>query len=205
MASAVDSLGSEGWLHTARLSLAARAVALAISGLAGLVSVRTVVNELGVAGYALFAVVTTLPALLPFGDLGAGAAIIDAVASSDGSSASREHIQRTIVSGARALTWIGLFIATVSALATWTGAHTKVLGTAAGTGAGACVVTVGVLLACMLPLSLGVSVLSAVGRLHVALLLQAGAACSAWSSSCWPGPWTRRLPCTARPLFPASV
>jgi len=174
VAPAEDSLGSGALLRTARLSLATKAVALVISGIAGLVSVRTVVNELGVAGYALFAVVTTLPALLPFGDLGAGAAIIDAVASSDGSRASREHIQRTVVSGARALTWTGLFIATVSVLATWSGVHTKILGAAAGTGAGACVVTVGVLLACMLPLSLGASALSAVGRFHVALLLQAG-------------------------------
>ncbi|MET8801334.1 hypothetical protein [Streptomyces sp. NPDC004546] len=174
MTPAADRPGREAWLSSARLSVAARAVALAVSGLAGLISVRTVVNELGVAGYALFAVVTTLPALLPFGDLGAGAAIIDAVASSDGSSASREHIQRTIVSGARALTWIGLFIATASVLVTWSGAYSKALGAAAGPGAGACVVAVGVLLACMLPLSLGTPVLSAVNRLHVAVLLQAG-------------------------------
>ncbi|MEV6290598.1 hypothetical protein AB0M41_09250 [Streptomyces sp. NPDC051896] len=174
MTAAADSLGSEAWLRTPWLSLTAKAVALPVSGLAALLSVRTIVNELGVAGYALFAVVTTLPALLPIGDLGAGAAVIDAIASSDGSGTCREHIQRTVVSGARALTWTGLFIAASSVLAVWSGAHTKILGTAAGTGAGACLITVGVLLACSLPLSLGASTLSAVGRFHVAQLLQAG-------------------------------
>ncbi|NGN65085.1 hypothetical protein G5C51_14410 [Streptomyces sp. A7024] len=155
------------------LALGAKAAGLPIAGLAALLSARIVTDELGLAGYALFALITTLPALLPLGDLGAGAALLDAVAADDGSPRARAHTRGTLISGARMLNLAGAAVAATGLVLAGTGTHTWLLGTAATPSAGACVAVAGVLIGCTLPLGLGASALAAIDRYHVALLLQA--------------------------------
>ncbi|MGW2854149.1 hypothetical protein ACWDAZ_19710, partial [Streptomyces sp. NPDC001215] len=53
---------------------------LPVTAVTNLALAHTVVGAVGVPGYAQFALVTTLPAVLPLTDLGAGAAITEAVA-----------------------------------------------------------------------------------------------------------------------------
>ncbi|MFJ9865187.1 lipopolysaccharide biosynthesis protein [Streptomyces sp. NPDC101165] len=131
-------------------------------------------GALGVSDYALFSLVVTLPVLLlPIGDLGIGAALIDAVEGSKGSPGGREHIERTITSGARALTCTGVLIIIGALVVVATGAQSSLLGAASAPGAGASIATVAALMGCVVPLSLGYSALDALRRSHVSALLQA--------------------------------
>ncbi|MCQ4079695.1 hypothetical protein NGB36_03550 [Streptomyces sp. RB6PN25] len=121
-------------------------------------------------GYALFALATTLTALLPLGDLGAGAAVVNAMARSrDGD---REPLRRAITSGARALMCAGALIAAVGIVPACLGVWTPLLGHTGQPGADSCVAVAFALFGCGLPLGLGKSVLIALNRAHVALMLQ---------------------------------
>ncbi|MFC7263064.1 lipopolysaccharide biosynthesis protein [Streptomyces lutosisoli] len=167
-------LGASLLLRASLPSLLAKAVALPVSGFAILYSGHIVVGALGVSDYALFALIVTLPALLPIGDLGVGAALIDAVEGSRGRPGDRERIERTIASGARVLTCTGMLI-TIGGLAlVGTGAHTALLGTTSTPGAAACVAAAAAFIGCSVPLTLGSVALLAIRRAHVTVLLQAG-------------------------------
>jgi O-antigen/teichoic acid export membrane protein len=64
----------------ARRAFVVRAVTLPVSAVAGLLAARVTLSTLGVDGFAVFALVVGLTALIPIGDLGVGAAVTDAVA-----------------------------------------------------------------------------------------------------------------------------
>jgi O-antigen/teichoic acid export membrane protein len=150
--------------------MAAKAATLPVAALTALLGTRTVVDSLGVSGYALFALATTLPALLPLGDLGVGAAIVDAVARE--TEGDRELLRGAVTTGARTLMLAGGAIAAVGILPAFLHAWTPLLGHTAQPGTEAAVALAFTLFGCSLPLSLGKSLLVALGRTHVAVLLQ---------------------------------
>lgn len=61
-------------------SAGVRAALLPVSGIASLISTYFVVRELGPEGFAVFAILVALPALLPISDFGLGVALTDAAA-----------------------------------------------------------------------------------------------------------------------------
>lgn len=65
------------------LALGAKAVTMAISLVTGILTTRLILGEAGVEHYALYSLLTVLPSLLAFTDLGAGAVIVHGVATSD--------------------------------------------------------------------------------------------------------------------------
>jgi len=77
-------IGTEGastpLFSGATRSFIVRAATLPVATVAGLLAARVTVSMLGVDGYALFALVVGLAALIPVSDLGVGAAVTDAVA-----------------------------------------------------------------------------------------------------------------------------
>ncbi|MDU8997258.1 MULTISPECIES: lipopolysaccharide biosynthesis protein [Streptomyces] len=151
-------------------SVGARAVTLPVTAVTNLVLARTVVGAVGVPGYALFALVTTLPAMLPVTDLGAGAAITEAVARD--TSRQRRLVRGAVVSSARNLMCTGAVIAAVGVTLALFGMWGGLLGEAAQPGSDLTVAVASVLFGCSMPLGLSRSVLLAVNRNDVAFLLQ---------------------------------
>lgn len=78
----------------------ARIVILPLSGLAVLLSTRLMTGEYGTEAYALFALVASLPFLVPVADLGLGAAVTNAAAALPGSF---ENFKSTLAKASRVL------------------------------------------------------------------------------------------------------
>jgi O-antigen/teichoic acid export membrane protein len=150
-------------------TLGAKAVSLPVAGVTTLLATRTVVDSLGVSGYALFALATTLPALVP-SDIGTLSAIVNAMAESR--EADFTPFRRTIVSTARLLTFAGAFSAVVGIAPACLGAWSSLLGHRTQPGSDAAVAVAFLLFGCNLPLSLGISTLIALNRTHLAMLVQ---------------------------------
>ncbi|WP_406247013.1 hypothetical protein ACI7YT_16460 [Microbacterium sp. M] len=65
------------------LALGAKALTMVISLVCGVLTTRLVLGDAGVEYYALFSMLTSLPSLLSFTDLGAGAVVVNGIATSD--------------------------------------------------------------------------------------------------------------------------
>lgn len=65
------------------LALGAKAATMAVSLVCGVLTTRLILGDAGVEHYALYALLTVLPSMLAFTDLGAGAVIVHGVATSD--------------------------------------------------------------------------------------------------------------------------
>ena len=93
---------SGGMLATVGTTAAAKIVVVGLSGLLGIFTSRLIIANFGTDAYAQYGLLTTLPALLPFADLGIAAIVINAVAGSD-SVRSDEYVRRVIVTAFRIL------------------------------------------------------------------------------------------------------
>jgi O-antigen/teichoic acid export membrane protein len=145
-------------------------VSLPITAVSTLVATRTVVDSLGPSGFAFFALVTTLPLLLPLNDLGTGAAIVEAAGK--GNRESYQGLRGTIVTSARLLTCMGILGALVGIIPACLGAWGTLLNSEVQRYVDFSVAVTFVLFGCSLPLNLGNSVLIASNRTHVSLLFQ---------------------------------
>lgn len=65
------------------LALVARALTMVVSLVCGVITTRTILGEATLEQYALYTLLTTVPALISFTDLGSGAVIVNKVATSD--------------------------------------------------------------------------------------------------------------------------
>lgn len=65
------------------LALGARALTMAISLVCGVITTRMILGETDVQHYALYSLLITIPSLLTFTDLGSGAVLVNAVATSE--------------------------------------------------------------------------------------------------------------------------
>lgn len=65
------------------LALGARAVTMVVSLVCGIITTRLILGETDVQHYALYSMLITIPSLLTFTDLGSGAVLVNAVATSD--------------------------------------------------------------------------------------------------------------------------
>ncbi|GGC99793.1 hypothetical protein GCM10011512_28360 [Tersicoccus solisilvae] len=68
---------------TVTLSVVARGCSLAIALVCGVLTARVILGDAGVEYYALYTLITALPSLISFSDLGAGAVVVNATATSD--------------------------------------------------------------------------------------------------------------------------
>lgn len=65
------------------LALGARALTMVVSLVCGVITTRMILGETDVQHYALYSLLITIPSLLTFTDLGSGAVLVNAVATSD--------------------------------------------------------------------------------------------------------------------------
>ncbi|MGW0206733.1 lipopolysaccharide biosynthesis protein [Streptomyces sp. NPDC003233] len=128
------------------------------------------VDALGPTGFAFFALVTTLPLLLPLNDLGTGAAIVEAMGK--GSANNRRDLHGTIITSARLLSCAGILSALLGIVPACFGVWSTVLNSGAQRSGEVSVAVAFTLFGCSLPLNLGNSVLIALNRTHTALLFQ---------------------------------
>ncbi|MER5405503.1 hypothetical protein [Streptomyces sp. NPDC002769] len=150
--------------------MGARVVTLPVSAVTNLALAHTVVGAVGVPGYAQFTLVATLPAVLPLTDLGAGAAITEAVARD--TSHDQRLVRGTVLSSARNLMCAGAVIAVTGVTLALFGTWEALLGEAAQPSSDLTLAVASVLFGCSMPLGLSRSVLLAVNRNDIAFLLQ---------------------------------
>ncbi|MGN7797577.1 lipopolysaccharide biosynthesis protein [Leifsonia sp. 22587] len=152
---------------------AAKVVVMGISGLLGIVTSRVIIENFGVAAYAQYGLLTALPALLPFADLGMGAVLINAVASSDDPRRD-ETLRRTIATTMRVLTVSGLVIVAICLLISLFGLWPTLLGAGLLPGGGSTAALVcGVIFGLALPLAIGPRLLIGLGRNALQVATQA--------------------------------
>ncbi|MCH1882712.1 oligosaccharide flippase family protein [Agrococcus sp. ARC_14] len=154
------------------LALAAKAATMAISLVCGVLTTRLILGEAGVEHYALYALLTVLPSLLAFTDLGAGAVIVNGVATSDDPRGDPQ-LTAQLTSVGRIVVGFAAVLMLVNTLLLVTGGWNVALGDAgglpnAGVAAWACLTVF-----CLgIPVGIWVRIMLGLRRNHIVILLQ---------------------------------
>jgi O-antigen/teichoic acid export membrane protein len=153
-------------------ALIARAITTLTSAIFSILTARLLLGTAGIEQFALYSLITTLPALVQFTDLGSGAAIVNVVASSPDPRGD-EKVTVTVTSVGRILLMFALAVMVVDTVMFASGLWERVLGEAgrlpgAPLAAFVCFAT----FALTIPLSLWQRVLLGLQRNHLTILLQ---------------------------------
>lgn len=162
---------SNGAATHALRSVGARAITLPMQAAASLLVAGILIREYGAHAYAQYALVVSLAAVLPFADLGIGAAIVNATADM---SSQDKRIRAILVirSALRALVLIALISIAVSSLITFTFGWAPILGDTFETDGNMAILFCISLFACALPFSVGQRVALGIGMNGRQLLVQ---------------------------------
>lgn len=159
------------WRSVGR-SAGAKLLVMGFSGLVSIVSIRLVLGHYGVEAYAQYGLLVSIAALLPFADLGMGAAVLNSVAGSD-DPARDDHVRRTLVGVYRVVAVSGSLLVAVGVAVTLAGGWPVLLGAGLQPGSGPSAALACLVLFCLtLPLAVGQRILTALGRNHVRILVQ---------------------------------
>lgn len=145
---------------------------MAVSSVVSVVTTHLVISRFGVEAYAQYGLLASLGALLPFSDLGMGAAVLNAVG---GSKDPRQDdlVRRTLLSALRVVICSAAVISTAAVVLWLTGLWPLLLGDGLLPGSGPVAATLCLLLfAVTLPAAVGQRVLTATGRNHTRILVQ---------------------------------
>ncbi|MCU1438800.1 MAG: polysaccharide biosynthesis protein [Naasia sp.] len=146
---------------------------MVLSGILGILTSRLIISHYGTEAYAQYGLLTALPNLLPFADLGISAVIINTIA---GSSDPRNDlkVRRTIVTAWRALLISSAVIASVAILITALGAWPLLLGNGLLPESGSITALVCLLVfAAALPITVGQRILVGMQRNTIQVAAQA--------------------------------
>lgn len=114
-------------VRTIGTTAGAKVIVMGLSGVLGIINSRLIIEHFGVDAYTQFGLLTSLPALLPFADLGIAAVVVNAVAGS-ATPRSDEYVRRAIVTAIRILLMSGGVIVAIAALITVFGLWPVLLG-----------------------------------------------------------------------------
>lgn len=144
--------------HVVGTTAGMKIIVMGLSGVLGIITSRLIIQNYGVDSYAQYGLLASLPALLPFADLGIAAVVINTVAAS-ADPRRDEIVRRTLTSALRILLASGGVIVGISLLLFATSAWPVILGDGLLPGgnlvAALCLVVFGL----TLPLSIGARVL----------------------------------------------
>jgi len=149
-----------------------KVVVLGLSGLLGIITSRMIITNFGEPAYAQYGLISALPNLLPFADLGIGAAVVNAIAES-ANPAKDALVRRTLTSALRILLVSGGLIAATSVVLGVTGAWPHILGEGVLPGAGTIAMVCLVIFGLALPLTVGQRTLVGLGRNPAQIATQA--------------------------------
>jgi len=140
-----------------------KVVVMGLTGVLGLITSRIILQNFGIAAYAQYGLIASLPALLPFADLGLAAVVINAVA--EAKDPRKDAVmRRSITSALRVLIVSGAIIVVVAIVVTLLGLWPAILGQGLMPGggwiAGLCLAIFGA----GLPLTIGPRILVGLGR-----------------------------------------
>lgn len=147
-------------------------VVLGLSGLLGIVTSRLIITNFGEAAYAQYGLISALPNLLPFADLGIGAAVVNAIAGSSNPHTDGE-VRRTLTSALRILVVSGSLIALVSLVLGLTRSWEWILGSGVLPGGGWIAMICLMIFGIALPLTIGQRTLVGLGRNPAQIATQA--------------------------------
>jgi len=167
---AADRAGSSDLIRGSSRAFGARLAILPLVAICALLASRIVIDSLGTTGFALYALVVGLAALVPFADLGIGAAVTDAIArrTTMGDAMALAVIRRSI----RLLVVVGIAITLTAWGVAAAGGWSVILGVPDAGSADLASAIALTLFAVSLPLSLGTRVLLGAERNHWAVLSQ---------------------------------
>jgi O-antigen/teichoic acid export membrane protein len=138
----------------------------------GFLTTHIVIQDAGVAVYALFSFLIAIPALVPFTDLGAGAALVNKIAGSRDADGDDE-VRFTALSISRIMISSALVLIAVNAAMYLTGLWGPILGAVRGVENAETVAFISVLIfALSIPFSIGSRVFLGLERAHVLVLIQ---------------------------------
>jgi O-antigen/teichoic acid export membrane protein len=149
----------------------AKVIVMGVSGLLGIITSRLILSTYGIEAYAQYGLLASLPALLPFADLGIAAVVLNAVASSDDPKRDL-HVRRTLMTAFRILLVTGPAIALGAVVVTALGLWPVLLGNGLVPGSEPVVLVCACLFGLALPLTVGGRVLVATGRTGTQILVQ---------------------------------
>lgn len=158
-------------IRTIAHSFSARLFSLPVIALAGIVGARLVIDGLGTDGYAVYSLVIGMAALLPFADLGVGAALMDTTARTKDFSSN--EFSGAVTSSLRTLSMATLTLSLIAWTLALTGMWSRILGLPASETTQIAVATALTSFAIVLPTTIGPRMLTGLGKNHQALLLQA--------------------------------
>jgi O-antigen/teichoic acid export membrane protein len=142
------------------------------SGVLGIITSRLIIGTYGPEAYAQYGLLSTIPSLLPFADLGIAAIVINAVAGSD-AVRTDEHVRRSIVTALRITLSSGAVIIGLNAVVTLFGWWPTLLGgglipDGGPVAAFVCLLVFGL----ALPLAIGQRILVGLGKNHLQVAAQ---------------------------------
>ena len=181
-----------GDLSGPSLAVMAKLLTVPVGAVASLVAARLVVRALGGEGFAVYALIVGLAALLPFSDLGVGAAVMDAVARRG--QTGLESVERVLVTSWRVLCVGAVGLAGASWVTAGFGGWGFMLGTGRSASVEVAAAVATSLYAVGLPLSIGPRLLTGAGRNHHVILIQTAsvvaslgllALAAAWQAPLW--------------------
>jgi O-antigen/teichoic acid export membrane protein len=159
-------------------SAGARILALPVSAILGLLAARITISHIGADLFGYVTVIATLMAMLPFADLGVGAALINATAAAKADAAARSRLDRVVLTSVRTLTVSSLVVVMAAVVVALTIGWPAILGVPQEglRSANFAAVAVIVLFALSLPMGLGQRLLIGSQHGHVAVLASTVAA-----------------------------
>lgn len=163
------------WASVSQTAIA-KIFVMGLSGVLGIFTSRMIIENFGSGAYAQYGLLTSLPALLPFADLGIAAVVINAIAGSDDPKRDLQ-VRRSIVTAFRILTVSGAVIMLVAILITVLDLWPAILGNGIAPDGGSvaaflCLATFGL----VLPMTVGQRILIGVGKTSTQVATQAIAA-----------------------------
>ena len=150
---------------------AAKVLVMGLSGLLGIVTSRMILTTYGMDAYAQYGLLASLPALLPFADLGIAAVVLNVVAASEDPRRDSK-VRATLTTAFRILLVTGPLLACSAAVVTALGLWPVLLGQGLTDDSSIVVLVCACVFGLALPLTVGQRILVATGRTGTQIAVQ---------------------------------
>lgn len=149
----------------------AKVIVMGISGLLGIITSRIIIQNFGIDAYAQYGLLTALPSLIPFADLGIAAIVFNVIAGSEDPKHD-ENVRRTVVTAFRIMLITGPLIILVAVVISLLGLWPAILGNGLIEGGGIAALLCATVFGLVLPLTVGQRILVGLGKTQTQVATQ---------------------------------